>query len=149
MTELIVSRIDFDANECIYAAEGSPEIAEPLQGLFRLLRVRTGTAVTSDLTLAELLPTAAAFQRRYYLNLIDWNGIFDVLPVSRDPLIETASDSRITSMPKLADAVHIVTAMRSGCGRLLSGDRRMRLAERISMIGVNPEDLAQRIRELS
>ncbi|HEY0331069.1 MAG TPA: PIN domain-containing protein [Rhodopseudomonas sp.] len=149
MTELKASRVYIDANVFIYAAEGSSEIADPLQSLFRLFAVKVGVAVTSELTLAEVLPKADILQRRYYLNLIAWSGVIEAHPISRDIVIETASYRRIAGMPKLADAIHIVTAMRSGCSQILSGDLRMKLPDGLSIIGIDRENISRLINELS
>jgi|UniRef100_Q07K43 predicted nucleic acid-binding protein len=149
MTEPSESRVYFDSNIFIYAAEGKAEIAAPLEQLFSVLQARTGIAVTSELTLAEVLPKADGILRRYYMNLIAWSGIFELRTVSRDILIETASYRRIAGMPKLADSIHVVTAVRSGCGRVLSSDFRMKLPDGMSLIDANPDSLSRLIRELS
>ncbi|NVN87642.1 MAG: type II toxin-antitoxin system VapC family toxin [Rhodopseudomonas sp.] len=149
MTELSAFRLYLDSNVFIYAGEGSEEIAGPLEQLFGLLRVKTGIAVTSELTLAEVLPKADANQRRYYLNLIVWSGIFELRPVSREILIETASYRRIAGMPKLADSIHVVTAFRDGCGRVLSSDIRMKLPDGMSFVDASPENVSRLISELS
>jgi predicted nucleic acid-binding protein len=149
MSELNAARIYLDSNVFIYAAEGSAEIAAPLQQLFGLLQDNVGIAVTSELTLAEVLPKADSIQRRYYMNLIAWSGIFELFPVSRDVLIETASYRRIAGMPRLADAIHVVTAVRSGCNRILSSDLRMKLPNSVSLINVNLDGLSSLIKELS
>lgn len=92
-------------------------------------------AVISELTLAELLPpkwtnggrpvAPSTAERRFYLNLIVWSGFFDLRPVSRTILIETA-DVRKHARVKLSDAIHIVTAMKARCAYFMSGDRSTR-----------------------
>ena len=135
------SKLYFDANVFIYAVEGSDDIAGHLRTLFDLLRSNCGLAVTSELTLAEVLPKADPIRRRNYLELILHSGLFDLYPVTRDILIETADYRRIAgvskpnvskpevSMPKLPDAIHVVTAIRAGWGRMLSFDRALKLPE--------------------
>jgi predicted nucleic acid-binding protein len=149
MTELGPFRLYLDSNVFIYAAEGSEEIAEPLERLFGLLRAKSGVAVTSELTLAEVLPKADVLQRRYYLSLIAWSGVIELQPVSRDILIEAASYRRIAGMPKLPDAIHVVTAVRSRCSRMLSSDRNMKLPDGISLVDASPENVSRLISELS
>jgi predicted nucleic acid-binding protein len=149
MTERSARRIYLDANVFIYGAEASTELAEPIQNLFRVFHARRGIAVTSELTLAEVLPKAADFQRRYYMNLIAWSGIIELHPVSRDILIETASYRRAVGMPKLADAVHVVTAVRADCARVLSADCRMKLPEGMALIDANPQNVSRLIDELT
>ncbi|MCD0416446.1 type II toxin-antitoxin system VapC family toxin [Rubrivivax sp. JA1024] len=149
MTEPSSRRIYLDANVFIYGAEARAELAEPIQNLFRAFSVRRGIAVTSELTLAEVLPKAADFQRRYYLNLIVWSGIIDLYPVSRDVLIETSTYRRAAGMPKLADAVHVVTAIKANCARVLSADGRIKLPEGMSLIDATPQNVARLLSELS
>jgi predicted nucleic acid-binding protein len=153
------SKLYFDANVFIYAVEGSDDIAGHLRTLFDLLRSNRGLAVTSELTLAEVLPKADPIRRRNYLELILHSGLFDLYPVTRDILIETADYRRIAgvskpnaskpevSMPKLPDAIHVVTAIRAGCGRMLSFDRALKLPE--SMHHMTRDGLSQLINELS
>lgn len=143
------SRIYFDSNVFIYAVEGDAEIADPLRRLLDVLRDRPGLSVTSELTLAEVLPKADPAQRLDYLDLIADSGVFDLRAVSRDILIETATYRRALGMPKLADAVHVVTAIRSGCQKILSADLRLRLPEGITLIDTNPDSLSSLIQELS
>ena len=160
MTEKSVSsKLYFDANVFIYAVEGSDDIAGRLRMLFELLSNNLNLAVTSELTLAEVLPKADPIRRRNYLELILYSGLFDLYPVTRDVLMETADYRRIAgvsrpdaskphaSMPRLPDAIHVVTAVRAGCGRMLSFDRALKLPE--GMRRLTRDGLPQLIEELS
>lgn len=142
-------RLYLDANVFIYAIEGSAEVSDPLHELFSLLRARAGAGVTSELTLAEVLPKADGLQRRNYLDLIVWSRIFDLQPVSRDILIETAEYRKIARMPKLPDAIHVVTAIRAGCRTILSADSRLKLPEGYTALLPHRETLSRLIREFS
>jgi len=153
------SKLYFDANVFIYAVEGSDDIAGRLRTLFELLSRNRNLAVTSELTLAEVLPRADPIRRRNYLELILYSGLFDLYPVTRDVLMETADYRRIAgvsrpdaskpyaSMPKLPDAIHVVTAVRAGCDRMLSFDQALRLPE--GMRRLTRDGLPQLIEELS
>ena len=138
-----------DANVFITALDGPSSISAQLQDLFAVLLDRSGVAVTSELTLAEILPKATDWQKGYYLNLIIWNKIFDLRPVSREILIETADYRKTTGMPKLPDAIHVVTAIQSGCRIILSNDLRLRLPSGYTLIHLDPESVARLIQELS
>jgi predicted nucleic acid-binding protein len=50
--------IYLDSNPIIYLVEGEPVISDPLKPLFEALRNKPQTAVTSELTLAEVLAPA-------------------------------------------------------------------------------------------
>ncbi len=144
-----ISRFYLDANVFIYAIEGNANIADPLRKLFDLSRHNPGMAVTSELTLAEVLPRAPDVRRRNYLNLIVWSRIFDLRPVSRDILIETAEYRETAGMPKLPDAIHVVTAIRAGCRTVLSADSRLRLPNGYSVLLPDHDNLSRLIRVLS
>ena len=107
------------------------------------------SGVTSELTLAEVLPKASDVQRRGYLGMIVWSQIFELRPVSRDILIETAEYREHAGMPKLPDAIHVVTAIRAGCRTVLSADLRLKLPEGYSVLSPAAENLNRLIRELS
>jgi predicted nucleic acid-binding protein len=151
------SKLYFDTNIFIYAVEGSDHIAGRLRALFEKLSRSVNLAVTSELTLAEVLPKADPIRRRHYLELILHSGLFDLRSVTRGILMETADYRRIAglsksdmpsvSMPKLPDAIHVVTAIRAGCTRMLSFDRALKLPE--GMRRVTLDGLPHLIEELS
>lgn len=150
MTEVWnLSRIYVDSNVFIYAIEGAPDLALLLERLFDRFRLKQGLAVTSELSLAEVLPNATTLQRRQYLNLIVWSRIFELAPVSRDILIETVNYRKAAGMPKLPDAIHVVTAIRSSCSMILSADLRLRLPQGYSPVQPNSSNLSRLIQELS
>jgi hypothetical protein len=97
-------RIYFDANAFIYAIEGVDEISIQLHSLFAALRHQAGSACTSEFTLAEVLPKANVVQRRSYFTLILHSGLFDLLPVTREILIETADYRKSRVRPFLRSA---------------------------------------------
>src|SRR6476620_4109149 len=117
-----------DTNPFIYAVEGNEALASPINNLFAQFRKRPRIAVTSELTLAEVLARAFPPHQQMYFDLMIWSGIFDPRPVSREILIETARYRRAATMvkpdgrvsvPKLLDAIDVVTAIQSGCKRFL------------------------------
>ena len=118
----------FDANPLMYAFESRPELSDPIRPLIQALRAKPGAAVTSELVLAELLapikrPGAKPqnVRRRIYFDLLIWSRIFDLRPITRDILIETADLRRFIKL-KLSDAIHMVTAIQAGCTFFLSND---------------------------
>jgi predicted nucleic acid-binding protein len=149
-------RIYFDANAFIYAVEGVDEISVLLRSLFEALRRQASYACTSEFTLAELLPKA--FQRRNYLTLILHSGLFDLLPVTRDILIETADYRKFIkrpsfetrgAMPKLPDAIHVVTAVHAGCNTFVSFDRGLKLPVGLDRVGREDGSLLQLVQDIS
>ena len=143
-----VPRLYLDANVFIYAIEGNADVADPLLQLFDRFRAGRGIGVTGELTLAEVLPKASSVQRRNYLNMIVWSRIFDLRPVSRDILIETAQYREYAGMPKLPDAIHVVTAIHAECRTVLSADSRLKLPVGYSVISPGVENLNRLIEEM-
>lgn len=151
-------RVYFDANAFIYAIESKDGVSAQLQTLFVALKRGVAIGVTSEFTLAEVLPKASPVQRRDYLDLIIFSRLFDLRPVSRDILIETADyrkhlsrpsyDTR-SSMPKLPDAIHVITASNAKCDVFVSFDRGMRLPKGMQRVGREDERLSRLIKELS
>lgn len=126
-----------DANPFIYAVEGDQALAGPIKELFAFLRQRPGIAITSELTLAEVMPKAGLPRyNRQYLDLIIWSGIFELRPITRSVLLETVRyrrhvatrrSGRSRAMPKLLDSIHIATAIQAKCRYFLSSDRGLKM----------------------
>lgn len=119
----------FDTNPLMYAFEGSSAHSGRLQKLLAQLRSFEGAAVTSELTLAELLAPVARpgalpqpVRRRIYFDLLIWSKFFDLRPISRDVLLETTRLREVAKY-KLPDAIHVVTAVQAGCRFVVSNDR--------------------------
>ncbi|MDP2410177.1 MAG: PIN domain-containing protein [Pseudolabrys sp.] len=145
-----------DANPIVYALEGPEVLASALKQLFSVFRSRPGTAITSELTLAEVLPKKKIPDREF-LDLLVWGGVFDLHPVTREVLVETAdyrrsagkqlSDGRV-AIPKLPDAIHAVTAIRAGCSLFLSADAGVKLPETMALVKANASGVADLTRNL-
>jgi predicted nucleic acid-binding protein len=80
--------------------------------------------------------------------MIIWSRIFDLRPVSQDILIETARYRENSGMPKLPDAIHVVTAIRTQCRTVLSADLRLKLPGGYSVISPKVENLTRLIEEM-
>jgi predicted nucleic acid-binding protein len=131
MTERRAALVYFDANPFMYAFESGAELAHPILALITALRAAPGAGVTSEIVLGELLapvrrPNAVPIsrKRRIYLNLLVFNRLFDLRPVTREIIIGTAALRERTNL-KLVDALHIMTAIGAGCRYILSNDHDM------------------------
>lgn len=130
-----------DTNVFIIGFESPLEVAKPVQDFLLAIRETTLTAVTSELTLAELLapvtsPQAlvAGQRRRLYLDLLTRSSLIELKPVTRDILIETG-ELRGAMPCKLPDAIHVATAVQAKCRFFLSKDKRMRLPTGLIQLG--------------
>jgi predicted nucleic acid-binding protein len=150
--------IYIDANPFIYFIDGQEDVADRVRPFFALLSERPGIAITSELTLAEVLARAGPDARRDYFNLIVWSNLFQLHPVTRDILIDTADYRRVNrkSRPdgtkvtvKLPDAIHVVTAARSRCRMILSSDEGLVVPVGIAILKPNEVGLSEFVRELA
>jgi predicted nucleic acid-binding protein len=124
-------RVYLDANVFIYALEGHARYAPLLSDLFRAIDRGEVQAVTSELTLAEVLvkPFADASVERQavFQRALRTTGSRTVAPIDREVLIEAA---RL----RLPDAIHVATARLSGCRTFISNDQRLRTSTGLAVI---------------
>jgi predicted nucleic acid-binding protein len=121
-------RVYLDTNIFIYALEGYPDFVDELTELFESLDEGNLSAVTSELTLAEVLvrPFIDGNTERHtaYQQALQSSEVLEVVPVSRDVLIEAALIRSITNL-RLPDAIHAATARLTKCETFLTNDRRL------------------------
>jgi len=127
-----VTFVYLDTNVFIRGFEYDGPEALAVQQLVNRLKEVSKAAVTSKLTLAELLApskraNAIPFADRMglYGGLLIWSEIIDLRPVSRAILLETAA-LRLQWSYKLPDAIHVVTAVEAGCRFFMSNDKDTR-----------------------
>ena len=128
ITSLTDTSLYLDTNVFVYACEGFPEFADTLRELFEAIDAGSITAVTSELTLAELLVKpfmdGDIHRQSVYRDTIRNSDLLSVHPVSRDILIEAARLRSVSSL-RLPDAIHVATACSAGCTAFLTNDRRI------------------------
>jgi predicted nucleic acid-binding protein len=98
------ARIYVDANPFIYAVEGGDALASSINVLFAGLRARPGFAVTSELTLAEVLPRASRLP----------DAIHVVTAIRNDCKSFVSGDARI----RLPVDIRLISAEGNGIARL-------------------------------
>ena len=122
-----------DTNVFIRGYEAGEAESRPVRRLLLALRAKPGAAVTSELTIAEVLapvrrpsgPTLREKEQLYATALL-WSDFIELVPVSREVLEKTAALRRQIPF-KLADAIHVVTALRAGCSFFVSDDNDTRV----------------------
>jgi predicted nucleic acid-binding protein len=119
-------KLYLDTNIWIYALEGYPEYRQNLHLLFSAIDQGRLGAVTSELTLAEVLVKPVKNQqeaiRRAYETAIRPSASLQVIGISRDILIQSAC-LRAQSKLKLPDAIHAATALALQCDIFLTNDQ--------------------------
>lgn len=121
-------RIYFDANIFIYTVEKHQEYADILTRVFVEIEANSQIVVTSELTLAECLIGARKARSReledLYENLLAPSETIKPVPVSREILRAAACYAGDANV-KLADAIHVATAIALDCEIFLTNDRRV------------------------
>jgi predicted nucleic acid-binding protein len=137
-------RLYLDANVFIYAVQGEPDVAQPLQNFLQDTRRFALRPVTSELTLAEILckRDLSPNIRRLFLNLIVFNRLMDLRPVTREILIGSAELRRASPKIRLADAIHARTALDARCSFPMTNDDRFDVApDRVTIVKPDPSGI--------
>ena len=120
--------IYLDTNIFIYAVEGITAYVSIITRLFERVSAGELLAVTSELTLAEVLVRPMREGRSdvidAYQRALQSVAGLNVEPVTRTIWIEAAQIRATTNLP-LADAIHLATAKTTNCQLFLSNDRRI------------------------
>jgi predicted nucleic acid-binding protein len=123
----LCGRVYLDTNIFIYALEGYPIFRTALTELFDTLDRHELSAVTSELTLAEVLVKPFLDQhverQEAYLRALQPSPSLQIAPISRDILVAAARLRAETGM-KLPDAIHAATARLNDCTDFLTNDAR-------------------------
>ncbi len=141
----MAQRLYLDANIFIYSveAESSSPLRPALDALFGAADDGDCVFVTSELTLAELLPLPIRLGREdrvaLYLEMFSPASPIEARPVSR-PVIESAARLRARSGLRLPDALHVAAALEAGCGTFVTNDLRLRPPEGLPLDWKRLED---------
>jgi predicted nucleic acid-binding protein len=135
------SRYYLDTNVVIAIVEAPRPLSSAQLELVQKLDSGRLSAVTSELTLAEVLVKPMAIQNAIvvanYLRFLDGRRNLRVVPVSRNIIIEAAR-LRAASGIKLADALHLATATLTRCVGFITNDRRIRQTGGLAVLPWEP-----------
>jgi predicted nucleic acid-binding protein len=125
------SGVYIDASVFVYAAE-APGSYPQVVAVFQRLAIGEITAVTSIMTLAELLVGPLRMRdlvlEELYLRQVTTGPVMTVVDVTREILIRAAGIRAAVKSAKLPDAIHAATAAVTGCTVFLTNDTRLRAA---------------------
>jgi len=137
------SRVYLDANIWIYALEGFAPFAQPLEALFGRIDAGELTAITSELTLAELLVKPLQMgqdqSQRAYLETLQSGPTLTMAPVSRAVLLDAARLRAQQPALKLPDAIHAATALACNASVFVTNDARFAAVAGLTAIVLHAE----------
>jgi predicted nucleic acid-binding protein len=137
LEDLQAGKVYLDTNVFIYAVEAVAEYVAAVEVLFGLIEDGTVSAVTSELTLAEALAKPLEVGRydiaQVYEAMLTPSTWLSVVPIDRSILIEAAKLQAQLKL-RLPDAIHVATAIATGCPTVLSNDRRLQVPPGIKLL---------------
>jgi predicted nucleic acid-binding protein len=118
-------RYYFDSNIFIYAFECETDLGHAARRAFGLVEDGKATAVTSLLTLGEVLPGPLRqgnekLEQSYELVFAGRVG-FEIIPIS-EPLLRAAARLVANASLHLPDALHVASAIQANCDRFVTED---------------------------
>lgn len=140
-------RVYLDANVFIYALEQFPKYAKLCAEILQAIEDQALFAVTSEITLAEVLVRPLRKQQQAIVNsyerLLQSRHSFEVVSVSRAVLRDSA-DLRVSLGGRLPDAIHVATALRHKADFFFTADKSLKTPPSIKRITL--DDLLQQER---
>lgn len=138
-------RIYLDTNVFIYAYETRGARSDDAWRILEAIERKELIAVTSELTLAEVLVGAITEGddelAGHYHSILSSDADFLVSAVERPVLIEAAALRALSRSLKLPDAIHVATARLQDCSFVVSGDSRISDAPGLTIVPLGPNSL--------
>ncbi|MDX7949770.1 PIN domain-containing protein [Lichenihabitans sp. Uapishka_5] len=142
-----MSTIYLDTNVFIAAFETTGTLSEAAWDILHAVTSGDLHASTSELTLAELLVKplrlGSDLMVELYTGLITTGGSLSVLPVDRAVLVRSAQIRKSQLGVKLPDAIHLATALGTGCSCFVTDDRRLKPLPSLPAIALAPDTFAK------
>jgi predicted nucleic acid-binding protein len=138
-------RVYLDSNVLITAYETESARSDHAWWILEAIEAREFLAVTSELTLAEILVGIFRKGNRsladHYQAIVTSGSELEVVPVNRNVLVEAAALRAMTRSLKLPDAIHVATARMRTCQFIISDDRRLPIAPGLQVVQLGPQAL--------
>jgi predicted nucleic acid-binding protein len=132
-------RVYFDTNVFIYLVEGYAAFQTSLNEIRESILHQEAEIFTSELTLCEVLVLPFRSNNtevvNIYRQLIEESGAFTLLPTKRETYIR-ASLIRAQMALKMADAIHMATAVEYGCEVFVSNDTGLKVPKGMALVGL-------------
>lgn len=138
LKDLEGQRVYLDTNIFIYALNGFSTYESTLVDLFNAVESGGVLAVTSELTLAELLIVpfrhGNAEEEKRCRMILRPQPYLSLFPVSSDVLERMARLRAGLPAMRTPDAIHTATAQLAGCDLFLTNDRRLKTVSGLPVI---------------
>jgi predicted nucleic acid-binding protein len=139
-------RVYLDANVFIAAYETQGARSDHAWWLLDAIEDGELLAVTSELTLAEILvrpiEEADSDMIRFYQDVVSPADCLEVPAVTRPILLEAATLRSMRRSLRLPDAIHVASARLNGCSHIISDDRRLPFAPGLELVQLGPHVLS-------
>ena len=140
ISRLAGKSVYIDTNCLIYLAEGHARYRPALEPLIGAITEGSILGITSELTIAEVLVKPIADKRPdavvIYKQLLANGEPFSLIPISVT-ILELSATLRGTYPVKLADAIHVATAVDQGCAAFVTNDKGIRAPQSLEIIYLN------------
>jgi predicted nucleic acid-binding protein len=121
-----VQRLAIETAPIIYFIEKHPSYLSIMREVLKLVEAGTIEGVTSTITVTEVLSHPIKMQNQQlvksYRNILMNSKNLSTVPVNFS-IAETAGHLRATYNLKTPDALHVATALFSGCDALITNDK--------------------------
>lgn len=132
-------RVYFDTNVFIYLVEGYAAFETSLNDIRDSIFHQEAEIFTSELTLCEVLLVPFRSNNtelvNIYRQLIQESGAFNLLPTKLETYIR-ASLFRAQMGLKMADAIHMATAVEWRCEVFVSNDTGLKVPKGMALVGL-------------
>ena len=130
------AKVYVDTAVLIYSVEGHPDYRELLRPLWLKLKASELEVISSELSLMEVLIVPLRNKDTALVNDYEQlmlEGDMQLIPISQT-LLREAARLRATTNLRTPDAIHVATAMNTGCTLFLSNDRGLRGISHLSVV---------------
>ncbi len=139
-----VSLIGIETAPFIYFVEQNPTYIARMRAIFGYVKAHSITVITSALTLTEVLVLPLQTAQTHYVHeyremLLNTKQI-TTIGVST-VIAEQAAELRVKYGLKTPDAIHVATAIVTGCGAFLTNDRNLSRVAEISILQLDQLEL--------
>ena len=140
LSALAGKKIYLDANIIIYLMEGFEPFTPILSSLLKAIEAGQITCVTSEMTVAEVLVRPfkqdAVELVKVYTDALNDKRLLTLQPVAYQTLMDAAFVRAETGM-KLPDAIHVATAVQSGCDIFLTNDKGIKTPKSLKLMSLD------------